>query len=97
MATADTKFSVKEVNLETVIDTLSWYKTWQLSESYPCKTKTSQETEKSLQKFFEPTEKPKVIYTDNSPEFAKSCEDLSWKHCTSTLHRSETNGIAERG
>ena len=24
------------------------------------------------------------------------CEDLSWNHCTSTPHRSETNGIAER-
>ena len=65
-------------------------------QSYPCKTKTSQETGKSLQKFLEPTGKPKVIYTDNSTEFGKSCEDLSWNHCTSTPHRSETNGIAER-
>ena len=40
--------------------------------------------------------KPKVIYTDNSLEFSKACEDLSWNHCTSTPHRSETNGIAER-
>ena len=38
----------------------------------------------------------KVIYTDNSLEFCKACEDLSWNHCTSTPHRSETNGIAER-
>ena len=37
-----------------------------------------------------------VIYTDNSLEFGKACEDLSWNHCTSTPHRSETNGIAER-
>ena len=29
-------------------------------------------------------------------EFGKSCEDLSWNHCTSSPHRSETNGIAER-
>ena len=28
--------------------------------------------------------------------FGKACQDLSWNHCTSTLHRSETNGIAER-
>ena len=35
-------------------------------QSYPCKTKTSQETKKSLMKFLEPTRKPKVIYTDNS-------------------------------
>ena len=37
-----------------------------------------------------------LIYTDNSLEFGKVCEDLSWNHCTSTPHRSETNGIAER-
>ena len=40
--------------------------------------------------------KPKVIYIDNSMEFGKSCEDLSWDHSTSTSYRSETNGIAER-
>ena len=39
---------------------------------------------------------PKVIYTHNSLELGKACEDLSWNHCTSTPHRSETNGIAER-
>ena len=37
-----------------------------------------------------------LTYTDNSLEFGKVCEDLSWNHCTSTPHRSETNGIAER-
>ena len=62
----------------------------------PCKNKTSQETQRSLQKFLEPERKQKVIYTDNSLEFGKACEDLSWNHCTSTPHRSETNGIAER-
>ena len=65
-------------------------------QAYPCKTKTSQETQISLQKFLEPERKPKVIYTDISLEFGKACEDLSWNHCTSTPHRSETNGIAER-
>ena len=65
-------------------------------QSYPCKTKTSQETQKSLMKYLEPTRKPKVSYTDNSLEFGKSCEELSWHHSTSTPHRSETNGIAER-
>ena len=64
-------------------------------QAYPCKTKTSQETQRSLQKFLESDRKPKVIYTDSSFEFGKSCEDLSWNHCTSTPHRSETNGIAE--
>ena len=65
-------------------------------QAYPRKNKTSQETQRSLQKFLEPERKPKVIYTDNSLEFGKACEDLSWNHCTSTPHRSETNGIAER-
>ena len=65
-------------------------------QAYPCENKTSQETQRSLQKFLEPERKPKVIYTDSSLEFGKACEDLSWNHCTSTPHRSETNGIAER-
>ena len=65
-------------------------------QSYPCKTKTSQEKQKSLQMFLEPTRKPKVIYIDNSLEFGKASEDLSWDHCASTPHRSETNGTAER-
>ena len=79
-------------------------------QSYPRKTKTSQETQRSLQKFLEPNRKPKVIYTDDSLEFGTACEDLSWNHrhhtdrkqmgllreqCE-TPHRSETNGIAER-
>ena len=77
------------------------YESWcricpQWIQAYPCKTKTSQETQRSLQKFLEPERNPKVIYTDNSLEFGKACEDLSWNHCTSTPHRSETNGIAER-
>ena len=75
-------------------------RTWPLNGSRHIragKNKTSQDTQRSLQKFLEPERKPKVIYTDNSLEFGKACEDLSWKnHCTSTPHRSETNGIAER-
>ena len=34
--------------------------------------------------------------TGNSLEFGQACEDDSWNQCTSTPHRSETNGIAER-
>ena len=65
-------------------------------QSYPCETKTSQETQRSLQKFLEPDRKLEVIYTDDSLEFGKACEDLSWNHCSSLPHRSEKNGIAER-
>ena len=65
-------------------------------QSYQCKTKISQETPKNPMTFLEPTRKPKAIYTDKSLELGKSCEELSWNHCTSIPHRSETNGIAER-
>ena len=40
--------------------------------------------------------KPGVIYFDNSLEFTKACEDLSWNHDKSTPHRSETHGIAQQ-
>ena len=68
----------------------------QWTQSCSRKTKTFQETQRSVQKFLEPDRKAKVIYTDNSLEFGKACEVFSWNHCTSTPHRSQTNGIAER-
>ena len=49
--------------------------------SYTCKTKTSQETQKSLMKFQEPTRKRKVIFSDKSLEFRtllKSRPDKEW-------------------
>ena len=97
MITADHKFCVKDVNLETVTDTASWYKIWQLNgfNHIRAKPKLLRRRKRGFRKFLEPTKNPKVIYTDNSLEFGKACEDLSWNHCTSTPHRSETNGIAE--
>ena len=85
-------------NLETITDMQSWCRTLPLNGSrhIRAKPKTSQETQRSLQKFLEPDRKPKVIYTDNSLEFGKACEDLSRNHCTSTPRRSETHGIVER-
>ena len=65
-------------------------------QSYPCKNKKFSRDDEECTKFLEPSQKPKVIYTDNSLEFGKSCEELSGNHRTSTPHRSETNGIAER-
>ena len=62
-------------------------------QAFPCKNKNAQETEKSRRKFQGPSQKPKVIYTDNSLEFGKSCEALSWNHRTSTPHRSETTKL----
>ena len=36
------------------------------------------------------------VYTDNSLELGKSCEDLSRNHRTSAPHRSETKGTVQR-
>ena len=83
-------------NHETITAVVVQDSATQWIQAYPCKTKTLQETQRSLQKFLEPDRKPQVIYTDNSLEFGKACEDLSLNHCTPTPHRSETNGIAER-
>ena len=89
-----TKFSVKKSRTNhryaVVVQDLAtqWLQSYQ--------NKTLQETKRSLQKFLEPTRKPKVIYTDNSLEFGKSCEELSWNHRASTPHRSDTHEIAER-
>ena len=88
---------MKVVNLETIIDMQSWYRTWPPNGSRCVRAKQKlQETQRSLQKFLESNRKPKVIYTDSSLAFGKNCEDFSWNHCTSTPQRSETNGIAER-
>ena len=65
-------------------------------QAYPCKNKNFTRNPKKLAKNPGTREETKVIYTDNSLEFGKACEDHSWNHCTSTPHRSETNGIAER-
>ena len=67
-------------------------------QSYPCKTKSSHETEKSLfHKILGSRRKHRKLKTQTTRwNFWRACEILSWNHCTSTPHRSETNGIAER-
>ena len=85
-------------NLETITDMQSWCRTYPLNGSRQIRTKQKlhKKPREACKSSWSPTRKPKVIYTDNSLEFGKACEDLSWNHCTSTPHRSETNGIAER-
>ena len=63
--------------------------------SYACRNNLSREG-KEFTKFLEPSEKPKAIHTDNSLEFGKPCEDLSWNRRKSTPYLSDTNGIVER-
>ena len=79
-------------NAATVQDLATW------TQSYPRKkTKTyfTRNDEKLGEvPHFKSKASWKVVYTDNSLEFGKVCEDLQWNHCPST--RSETNGISER-
>ena len=89
---------MKVVNLETIIDMQSWCST-----SLPTGSSRIRAKQKLLRKHTGACKSSwsrigslKVIYTDNSSEFGKACEDLSWNHCTSTPHGSETNVIAER-
>ena len=93
-----TKFSVKVVNLETIIDMQSWCRTWPPNGSshVRAKQKLLRKHKGACTSSWSQIGKPNVIYTDNSLEFDKASKDLSWNHCTSTPHRSETHGIAER-
>ena len=59
-------------------------------QSYPCKTKASQETAKKSSEFSRTRRKPKMIHTSNSLDFGKDGEDLRWNHRKSALHRLET-------
>ena len=56
-------------------------------QSYPCKTKTSQETQKSLQKFLEPNRKPKVIHLHW--QFLGTWQSL-WRSLLESLHFDTT-------
>ena len=88
---------MKVVNLETIIDMQSWCRTWPpMGPVVSVQNRNFSGNTKELAKFLEPGRKPKVIHTNKSLEFGKACGDLSWNHCTSTPHRSETNGIADR-
>ena len=70
----------------------------QWNQSYPCKPKYKDFT-RDGKEFYESSSscrKNKLFVLTNHWKIRKSCEDLSWNHRTSTSHRSETNGIAER-
>ena len=64
--------------------------------TYPCKTKTSQETKGACKSSWSRKGSLKSFTLTIPWNFGKACEDLSWNHCTSTPHSSETNWIAER-
>ena len=62
----------------------------------PVLTKTSQETKRACKSSWSDDESKSPFILTNSLEIGKSFEELTWNCCTSTPHRSETLGIAER-
>ena len=65
-------------------------------QGFASKTKNADDTMIGLQRFLGPQTRPEYVYTDGSEEFKKALEDLKFLGDTSTPHRSETNGVAER-
>ena len=90
---------MRRVNHKTITGTLSLFRILPLNGFNPVRAK--QKLLRRRKRVYESSSSrrkcQKLISTDNnSLEFGKSCEDLSWNHRSSTPHRSETNGIAER-
>ena len=70
------------------------YSSW--LQGYASETKNTNDTKKGLTQFSGPLTKIKHAYTDNSKELDKACDELEIPHDTSTPHRPQTNGVAER-
>ena len=83
LMTADHKLSTRDLDQEAITGALSWYKiSTHWIRTYPFKIKTSNETERSLSKFLEPSHKPKVTYTDKSLKFGK----ILWRSNMESQH-----------
>ena len=77
------EFSMKSNNLECIIN-MEWLcETWR-----PCKTKSAQETPRSLRKFLLPEENPRSICTDSTLEFIKEIAK-NWIRITRYLRRTD--------
>ena len=89
---------MKIVNLETVTDMQSWCRTWPLNGSnrVRVKQKLHRKPREACKSSWSPRGNLKSFTLTIPWNSAKACEDLSWNHCTSTPHRSETHRIAER-
>ena len=90
-----TKSSAKDVNLGTITDTLSWYEFSPLN-GIRVKPKLHRRRRRIYERSHSRCRSQKLIHTYNLFLFGKYCEELSWNHRTTTLHRSETSGNAER-
>ena len=64
--------------------------------AYPGRSNNSGHTQHSMSHFCGPGVVPKMVYTDGGQEFGSAFAKLGWPPQTSTPHRPQTNGIAER-
>ena len=94
-STADQKVLNEAVNLETITDMLSWYRIWPLNgfNLIRVKRKPFRRRKEVYGSFSNRRKSLKVIYTNNSFQFGKSCADFSLNHCISRHHsiRDEWN------
>ena len=92
-----TKFPVKDVNLETTIDTLSWYKIWQLNGFNLIRSKPNfSGNRKDLTKDLGADEETKSHLHRQFPGIWQTLWRFILESIVVRQHRSETNGIAER-
>ena len=89
---------MRDVNQETITGTLSWYKILLLNGFSLIRVKRSlhMRRRKVFQNSWSRRTDRKLYVPTTRWNLKKACEDLSWNHRTSTPHRCETNGIAER-
>ncbi len=62
---------------------------------YPAVTNSTQTTVSGFQSFYSIVVR-KLIFSDNSGELRKACDVLNYSQDTSTPHRPQSNGVAER-
>ena len=85
---------MRDVKRETITGTVSWFNILPLN-LIRAKQRLHMGQKELCQISWSRSHKRKVIHSDNSLDFGKSCGDLACNHRTSTPHRSETSGIAE--
>ena len=92
-----TKSSMRDVNQETITGTLSVYKILPLSgfSFFRTKQRLHMRRKEVCQNSWSRHTSQKS-FTLTMHWDLETCEDPAWNHRTSTPHRSETNGIAER-
>ena len=76
----------------------SWCKIWLLNGCNHCRAKPNllRKQTRVHESFSRCRKSQESLKLSTLWSWSKSCDELSLNHCTSTLHRFETNGIAER-